>query len=419
MAIQTSSSPTISSIISRYGENYLMGQKRVLLYDQFATDYTKYTPAMSMEELMRSDTTYVPFRSRMTISAQTISEDTDLTPQTRVDATVGVTPTSRGDALQWSQNASIKAFDQFFTGALDDLGVNVTETLEALCIDTALAGTWVDRYAARASLDAGTEAHRASESIFRMADGMFQDMHVPGYEMSGGPNWPVVMHPFVAHDIMESTKILAVSEYSKPEIILNWELGKLGRFKFVVSSYAKVFYGAGDNFATDVDTSLSGAHTQLDTTLLTADNVAANVAKGMFWMVGTIESGNTFYPTNERFVPLSAVTTTVTINGRAENGGLYYPHADGSDIVANDSVYTMLFCSPESMVRLYATDPAWDDPEAAAAPGMPGVAIVGPLYQGSAHQWKSLAWKYFGGYGLLSQHRLYRYECAVSYEDGA
>jgi len=84
--------------------------------------------------------------------------------------------------------------------------------------------------------------------------------------------------------------------------------------------------------------------------------------------------------------------------------------------VANDSVYTILFGSPESLVRLYATDPQWGDPDARPAPGMKGVAIVGPLYQGLAHQWNSLAWKYWGGYGLLSQQRLYRYECSVSYE---
>jgi len=352
----------------------------------------------------------------MSVGRTAISETVDITPQVRYDATVSVTPTSLGEALQWSQALSHQAFTEFTAGAYEDIGENVMESIEAKCIDTALAGTWLGRYAARASLDAGTSAHNASDTIFRRVDGMFQDMRVPGYESEGGPQWACVMHPYVAHDVQESTKILAVGEYQKAEIILNWELGMLGRFKIVASPFAKVFFGAGANNDTDTDTSVGTASNPLATTLVTADDVSANVSKGRFWTVGTIETASTFYPMNERFNPLSASTTTLTINGRAPNGGLQYAHAAGEDVIANDSVYTMLFCGPESFVRLYATDPTNGDPDAKAFPGVPGVAVVGPLKTGLLHQWDSLAWKWWGGYGRIAQNRAYRYECSVSYE---
>ncbi len=404
MATQTTSSPvTLSSIIARYGESYLRGAKRALLYDQIAVDYTKYLPGMTMEQIMRASTVYVPFRSGMNIGTSTLSETTDLTPQSRYDATASVTTTSRGEALQWSQQLNIQAFSEFTASAFEDIGQNTIETIESVIIDSALAGTWYDRYAsARSSLDAGTAAHNMSDSQFRKVDTMFQSMSVPGYDAEGGPEWMAIMHPGVSHDIQEGGKVLYVGEYQDKGIILNWELGKLGRFKIVSSPYAKVFYGAGANFDTDVDSQVDTASVRLAETLVLADDVSSNVAKGMFWTVGTIETGNTFYPMNERFVPLSASTYTITLSGQSPNGGLMYDHSTSSDVVANDSVYSVLFCGPESLVRLYAVDPANGDPDARPAPGVKGAAIVGPLKTGLAHQWDSLAWKWWGGYGRPS-----------------
>lgn len=416
MAIQTTSSPSISSIIARYSESYLKGAKAPMLYDQFAVDYTAFTPGMSMEEIMRSSAVYVPFRSGMAIGTSTISETTDLTPQVRYDATVSITPTSRGEALQFSQQLQHQAFSEFTAGAYEDIGENCMETIEAVAIDTALAGTWNDSYAARASLDAGTSAHNLSDSTFRMCDGLFQTMRVPGYDGMGGPEWSAVAHPWVFHDVQEGGKVVYVGEYQDKGITLNWELGKIGRFKLVSSPYAKVFWGAGANNDTDVDTSLNGAILPLAKTLVSTDDVSANVSKGRLWKIGTIETSTTFYPMNEPFIPLSASTTTITLNGFAHNGGFKYAHADGSDIINNDSVFPVLFLGPESLVRLYATDPGNGDPDARPAPGVKGAAIVGPLKQGLAHQWDSLAWKWWGGYGLISQHRLFRYEVSVSYE---
>lgn len=417
MAIQTTASPTISSIIARYGESYIKGTKLPRVYDQFAVDYTKFLPGMSMEEIMRSSSVYVPFKSGMAIGTSTLSQTTDLTPQVRYDATVTVTPTSRGEALQWSQPLEFTAFSEFTASAYEDIGENIMETIEAVCVDTALAGTWYSRYtAARSSMDAGTSAHRLSEAQFRYADGLFQSVRVPGYAGEGGPQWAAVGHPWPFHDLMEDTKIVALAEYQKAGILLNWELGMLGRFKLVSTPYAKVYMGAGANYDTDVDTSVGTATTPLDTTLVTADDVSSNVAKGELWTVGTIETSTTFYPMNERFVPLSASTYTITLNGTEQNGGLKYAHAAGEDVIANDSVYPILFAGPESLVRLYATNPAANDPEAQAFAGVPGAAVVGPKRSGLANQWNSLAWKWWGGYGLVSEHRLFRLEVSTSYE---
>jgi len=413
---QTTSSPSISSIISRYNESFLEGAKAPMLYSQSALDYTSFTPGMSMEELMRASTVYVPVQSGMSVGTTAISQTSDLTPQSIYDATINISKTSRGEALQFSQQLKIEAFDQFTANFYKIIGENCMESIEALAISVAFAGTFYDRPAARGSLDAGTSAHNASDAVFRRAAGLFASMRVPGWESANGPEWACYMHPWVSHDIQEAGKVVYVGEYQNSNIILAWELGKIGRFKLVESPYAKVFFGAGATHDTEQATTVGTASNPLATTLVTTDDKSTNIAKGRLYNIGTEETSTTCYPMNEQFRALSASTTTITLNGQAANGGLKYAHAALEAVNNNDSAYTMLFAGPGSLVQIYATDPENGDPDARAVPGVKGAAIVGPLKTGLAHQWDSLAWKYWGNFGLVAQKYLYRYECSVSYE---
>jgi len=418
MAVQTTTTLS-NSIQTQYNQQYLAGVSKRRFYEQCAVDYTKITGVgKTMDEIMKGSAFQVPFLSSMTPTATTISQTADLTPQVLVDAYASMTPTSRGDAIQWSQQTKIQAYDDFVAQAHKRLGENVSETLEALLVDTALAGTWVIRAEARASLNAGTTTDLATDAKFRYLDGLFATHLVPGYiDAAGAESWGAYMHNYVHHDICESGNVDAVGLYQDKSIPLNWELGRLGRFRLVVSPFAKTFWAAGAANTTPVATTLNGAVTKMGTTIITAADHAANIAKGKSgWLVGTIEAGDTFYPANEMVVPLSATTYTVTISGSADNGGLRYSHLTGATVSNADSVYPVLIAGPQSLVKIYATDPAGDDPDARMAPGESGAAIVGPLRSGLAHQWTSLAWKFWGGYGLISQSRICRAEFATSYE---
>jgi len=418
---QTTTSPSINSIIARYNESFLQGAKSPMFYSQSAVDYTRFTPGMSMDELMRASTVYVPVQSGMSVGTGTLSQTADLTPQSIYDATVNISKTSRGEALQFSQQLSIETFAEFTANFYRILGENCMESIEAVAIGQALAGTFYDRPAARAALDAGTSSHNMSDSIFRRAAGLFASLHTPGWEGPNGPEWACYTHPWVSHDIQEGGKVVYVGEYQDKAIILNWELGKLGRFKIVESPYAKVFFGAGMTADTDPtggsgDDTLGVASNPLASTIYSTSDCSSQIAKGRLWTIGTVESSTTFYPMNERFRPLSASSSAITLNGWAANGGLKYAHAAGETISNSDSVYTALFAGPESLVQIYATDPENGDSDARPVPGVKGAAIVGPLKTGLAHQWDSLAWKWWGNFGVIAQKYLYRYECSVSYE---
>jgi hypothetical protein len=190
-------------------------------------------------------------------------------------------------------------------------------------------------------------------------------------------------------------------------IHLNWELGKIGRFRIVVSPFAKVFWCAGSvNGTTDASTTLNGAVAALDKTIITAADKSTPVTAGtgQLWLVGDIETGSTFYPQNEVFHPISAATVTITIAGMGDNGGLRYAHATGKTVSNADHVYPIVFGGPESLVKVYAVETG------------PYGKVGDPKVSGLLDQFNSLGWKYYGQYNRISENRILRLEVTSSYE---
>jgi len=409
MTVQTTSNLS-DSITTLYKSKYLMGAKSQRVYDQISIPYTDLgADGKSMDELMRASAVYVPFLSQMEPGTTAISQTADITPQTLEDATASVTPTSRGEALQWSQQLEIQVYTDYTARAYEIVGQNAMESIELLAEAAACQGTWVERYVARASLDKDTSTHRATDARFREYQGMMLTLKVPGFINDAGEAnvWSAIMHPFVFHDIAESGNVDSIGLYQDKGIHLNFELGQIGPFRLVVTPFAKVFGGAGADYDAGTHTvadTLASAATALGTTIVTSSDESSHITYGKFWTIGTEETGSTFYPTNERVKILSASTTTLTILGEGPNGGLKYDHAAGAAVRNADSVYTIVFGGPQSLVKLFATDV-----------GEYG-ETVGPKKTGLLDQFNSLGWKYWGNYGRIAENRVLRFECSTSYE---
>lgn len=391
-----------------YLNQYYEGVRQVRLYDQCAVPYDQVGAVkMTMDELMKATTIHIPFLSEMQKGTSAISQTADITPQTLVDAKLDATWTSRAEGLQWSQQLKIQDYSGYVASAYQRVGQCAAETIEDLAIASALAGSLVTRYTTRSSLDAGTTTHNASDTVFRKTASLFQSLRTPGFLGDDGSTstFMAIMDPYVFGDICESGNIDSIGNYQDKSIHLNWELAAIGDFRLVVSPYAKVFHGAGANAtAGDVDSSLNGAVTPLATTMVLADNVASSVSYGWLWSIGTEETGSTFYPHNEQVRAIEGSTYTITFAGSGPNGGLRFAHVTGTDVRNNDSVHTILFCGPESLVKVYATDV-----------GEFG-QIVGPKTTGMADQFTSLAFKFYGGYNRWGETRLLRHECSVTAE---
>ena len=128
-------------------------------------------------------------------------------------------------------------------------------------------------------------------------------------------------------------------------------------------------------------------------------------AYGLFLWLGTEETSTTFYPTNEPVKYISGSTgTTITVLGGGSNGGIKYAHTTAEYMRNADSVYPVLFAGPRSLVKVFATN--------VGEYGM----TVGPKVDGLLDQFNSLGWKYYGGYGRVSENYLLRAEFSTSYE---
>ena len=402
MTVETTSTLTNSILAARYKETYMESAERQRVYDQLAIP----VPGVSMEEAARSASVTVPFLSGMTPGTTAISQVADVTPEILKDATESVTPTSRWGALQWSELLDMQVYTDYAQQRMERLGKNQVITVEQLAIDVALAGAWVERAAARSSLDAGTASHRASDAVFRKMHGQMLAMSVPGFLDDSGEasTWSAIMPPFPFHDICESGNVDAIGLYQDRGIHLNWELGQLGSFRLVVSPFAKTFFGAGIDNATACATTLDGAVERFATDIVTADDKATESASGLFLNVGTEETSSTFYADNEQLKLNSASTVTLTIIGSGENEGLQFDHASGVAVNNNDSVYTIVFGGPASLVKVF----------------VPSVGefgeVVGPKKSGILDQFASVGWKFYGNYGLLTENRIVRGEYSTSYE---
>lgn len=403
MAIQTSSSLT-NSVRAQYIAKYLERAYEARLYDQFAVPYTAFSAGLSMDELMRSSSINIPFLSAMTPGTTAISQTADVTPQTLRDAIANVTHTSRGEALQWSEAADLYTYTNYGEGRFKELGENQALSVDLLAQAAALQGTFVYRATARASLDAGTSGHRASDALFSRMQGYLQDLRVPSFITPDGGSqvWMALMHPYPFHDIRESGNVDSIGLYQDKGLHLNYELGQIGPFRLVVNSWAKVFYAAGAANSTAIATTLANAENALQTTITVASGTS--IAAGMWLMIGTIETANTHYATNELVYVTAVDTNDITILGKGANGGLKYDHASGETVSNADNVYPIVFGGPQSLIKVFATDT-----------GEFG-QVVGPDETGLLKQFRHIGWKWYGGYSRLVDNRVLRVEVSSSFQ---
>jgi N4-gp56 family major capsid protein len=282
------------------------------------------------------------------------------------------------------------------------LGKNMMESVDLLAQAQATQGLVISRTAARASLNAGTAADLLSAAAFANATADLQTFKVPGWEdpASGQPKWFAIMHPYAFADLRDDTDITAISQYQNASILLRYELGELGPFKLVVTPWAKVFWGAGAANGSAIETTLAEAENALDKVIEVASG--ANIDVGDRVMIGTHETGNVHYPKNEIVTVTSVSSTTIGVSGEGANGGLRFDHALGEAVSNDDSVATVVFGGPESLMKVY-------DPQV----GEFG-EVVGPKKEGLLDQFESLAWKWYGAYARPIENRIIRKEVALS-----
>jgi hypothetical protein len=402
MTVQQTTNLT-NSIRVQYVADYLDRVYGQRLYDQLAAPI----PGISPEQAIQGATVTVDYLSGMALGTAVVSQTADMTPQILYDATASSSVTSRGEALQWSENLDIQVYTDYAARRIAKLADNAIESIEVIASQAATGGTFVERAAARASLDAGTASHRASDAFFRKMQGRMLSQKIPGFINDSGEanTWAAIMHPFAFHDISESGNVDAIGTYQDKGIHLNFELAQVGPFRLVVSPFAKTFFGGGLANADPTNVALNSATSPLAVVFVTAASMTSVGALPGPYNIGNKEDANTHAPKNEQ-IYLTGVTDASVDEfvGEGENGGLRYAHSSGDTFNNDDSVYTIVLGGPGSIYKLYA----------------PSVGefgqVVGPKTSGLADQFSSVAWKFYGNYGRLTENTIVRGEFSTSYE---
>lgn len=391
-----------SSIRTKYANKYIEAADYSRVYDRYAAPIGKEGVEQAS---FLANAVQVNFLSDMAIGTSTVSEAIDVVPQSLREATATISPTSRWGALQWSELIDLKAYTNYGEQRMKLLGKNQAETVDLLAQAQALQGGFLQRAAARNSLDAGTTGHRLTDTVFSIIDAKLQSAKCPAYVDGSRSMYFATMHPYAFHDIRLGGNVVSVAQYQDKGIILNFELGQVGPFKLIVTPWAKVFWGAGAANASAIETTLAASATAnlaLAKTIEVAD--ATNIDQGDSLLVGTHETGNTHYETNERVVVQSVSGTTITIIGEGANGGLRFDHAVGEAVSNDDSVFPVVFGGPASLAKLYDS-----------GVGEYGT-IVGPKLDGIVDQFATVGWKWYGNYGRWVESWLIRGEFASSLE---
>lgn len=382
---------------AKYLPEYRRAAQFERVYDALAME--KVIPDERMGDLYKSSSINLQFLSDIEPGTDTIPESLDVGASAQRDATFQITSTSRYGLIEASELLMNSAATTYASERFYALGKHHAMTVDLIANNLANQGGAVTRAAARTSLDAGTAAHLLTAANFSGAHANLMDKQVPGFVDAGRPMWFSIMTPFAHADLRADTPILTTGEYQKANIIFKYELGELGPFKLIVTPNAKMFYGGGAPNASAIETTLNGAVNALAKTIVVAANT--NIDVGDFIMIGTHETGDTHYETNERVQVVSVASTTIGVSGAGANGGLRYDHATGVAVSNDDSVASVVFGGPQSLAKVY-------DPLV----GEYG-EVLPPEKIGSLKHVYQMGWKWYGNYSRWNESFLMRREVAV------
>ena len=198
-----------------------------------------------------------------------------------------------GGYIELSDILLLTAIDNNLVQATKLLGSQAGRTLDTITREVLNGGTNVQyaegQVTARSALVGGqaTGNHYLTVDAVRRAVRFLKVMNAP--KING--NYVGIIHPDVSYDLMSDPKWVNVKTYSDPDGIYEGEIGKIEGVRFVETSEAKVFEGAGASGVDVYSTLILGAD---------AYGVTEITGGGLEHIVKQLGSAGTADPLNQR-----------------------------------------------------------------------------------------------------------------------
>ena len=231
----------------------------------------------------------------------------DSLPKALTPLTEGVTPNGQklsmsvitsnvqqyGGYIELSDILLLTAIDNNLVQATKLLGSQAGRTLDTITREVLNGGSNVQyaegQVTARNALVGGQASgnHYLTVDAVRRAVRFLKVMNAP--KING--NYVGIIHPDVSYDLMSDPKWVNVKTYSDPDGIYEGEIGKIEGVRFVETSEAKVFEGAGASGVDVYSTLILGAD---------AYGVTEITGGGLEHIVKQLGSAGTADPLNQR-----------------------------------------------------------------------------------------------------------------------
>lgn len=268
-----------------YSQNLIDMAEPHLVHDQFAQKHPIPKNGGKTIQFRKYDPlpkALTPLTEGVTPNGQKLSMDV-------IEATVD----QYGGYVELSDMLLLTAIDNNLVEANALLGSQAGRTLDTITREVLAGGTNVQY--AEGQVDARnklaytdeTNNHNLTVDAVRRAVRTLKVMNAPkinGY-------YAGIIHPDCSYDLMSDPKWVNVKTYSDPEGIYEGEIGRIEGVRFVETTEAKIFYGAGANSRNVYATLVLGAN---------AYGVTEITGGGLQHFVKQLGSAGTADPLNQR-----------------------------------------------------------------------------------------------------------------------
>jgi N4-gp56 family major capsid protein len=235
MATQTTATGTLAPTIQTYYDKKLLAR----LVENFV-----HLQFGQKRPISRMAGKTIDFRKFSALAAATTPLTEGVTPGGNAITITNITatPLQYGDFIEVSEVLDMVAIDPVLDEMADVLGEQAQRTLDTVARDILVAGTTVQYANGKASRITVAAGDNMTVSEIRKAVRTLKRNNVKPLD---GGEYVAIVEPGTTYDLQSDTKWEAASQYAGSKQIFSGEIGKLYGVRFVESSLAKKFAGAG------------------------------------------------------------------------------------------------------------------------------------------------------------------------------
>lgn len=235
MATQTTLTGTLAPTIQTYYDKKLLAR----LVENFV-----HLQFGQKRPISRMSGKHIDFRKFSALAAATTPLTEGVTPAGNAITITNITatPAQYGDYIEVSEVLDMVAIDPVLDEMADVLGEQAQRTLDTIARDILVAGTTVQYAAGRVSRVTVAAGDNMTVAEIRKAVRTLKRNNVKPLD---GGDYVAIVEPGTTYDLQSDTKWEAAAQYAGSKQIFSGEIGRLYGVRFVESSLAKKFAGAG------------------------------------------------------------------------------------------------------------------------------------------------------------------------------